>query len=121
MRLRSAGAIDGVDSMNSATLLFLLLSISLVSAMIKASGISSEFVWLATELNQSGGAYVAVEFLVVCVIAMAAGSSIGTMLTVFPILYPAGVAVGAQPVLLAGALLSGALFDDNLALSRTPP
>ncbi|MFF7987949.1 Na+/H+ antiporter NhaC family protein [Streptomyces sp. NPDC007901] len=37
------------------------------------------------------------------------------MFTVFPILYPAGVAVGAQPVLLAGALLSGALFGDNLA------
>ena len=83
--------------------------------MIKASGISSGFVWLATELNLSGGAYVAVAFLVVCVIAMAAGSSIGTMFTVFPILYPAGVAVGAQPVLLAGALLSGALFGDNLA------
>ncbi|MYT10727.1 MULTISPECIES: Na+/H+ antiporter NhaC family protein [Streptomyces] len=69
----------------------------------------------AIELNRSGGAYVAVAFLVVCVIAMAAGSSIGTMFTVFPILYPAGVAVGAQPVLLAGALLSGALFGDNLA------
>ncbi|MGX1480786.1 UNVERIFIED_CONTAM: hypothetical protein RKD50_009594 [Streptomyces canus] len=67
-----------------------------VSAMIKASGISNGFVWLATELNLSGGAYVAVAFLVVCVIAMAAGSSIGTMFTVFPILYPAGVAVGAQ-------------------------
>ncbi|MET9793691.1 Na+/H+ antiporter NhaC family protein [Streptomyces canus] len=71
--------------------------------------------WLAIVLNLSGGAYVAVAFLVVCVIAMAAGSSIGTMFTVFPIVYPAGVAVGAQPVLLAGALLSGALFGDNLA------
>ncbi|MYT10726.1 MULTISPECIES: hypothetical protein [Streptomyces] len=38
-------AIDGVASKNSATLLLLLLSISLVSAMIKASGISNGFVW----------------------------------------------------------------------------
>ncbi|MFF7987948.1 hypothetical protein ACFZDK_54605 [Streptomyces sp. NPDC007901] len=55
-------AIDGVASKNSATLLLLLLSISVVSAMIKASGISNGFVWLATELNLSGGAYVAVAF-----------------------------------------------------------
>ncbi|MEU0206615.1 hypothetical protein [Streptomyces canus] len=72
-------AIEGVASKNSATLLLLLLSISFVSAMIKANGISNGFAWLATELNLSGGACVAVAFLVVCVIAMAAGSSIGTM------------------------------------------
>jgi Na+/H+ antiporter NhaC len=62
-----------------------------------------------------GGVFVAVTFVMVCVISMATGSSFGAMFTAFPIFYPAGVLLGADPVLLAGAVLSGALFGDNLA------
>src|SRR5699024_11816066 len=47
--------------------------------------------------------------------AMATGSSIGTMFTAFPIFYPAGVLLGADPAMLAGAIVSGAIFGDNLA------
>ena len=32
-----------------------------------------------------------------------------------PIFFPAGVALGADPAMLAGAVLSGAIFGDNLA------
>src|SRR5699024_11110823 len=46
---------------------------------------------------------------------MATGSSIGTMFTAFPIFYPAGVLLGADPAVLAGAIVSGAIFGDNLA------
>lgn len=51
----------------------------------------------------------------VCAISMSTGTSIGTLFTAFPIFYPAGVVLGADPLLLAGAILSGALFGDNLA------
>ena len=32
----------------------------------------------------------------------------------FPILYPAGILLGSHPAILAGAILSGAIFGDNL-------
>lgn len=107
--------IAGVGSKTSVTLLLILLSVSLVSALISQTGVSGGFIWLADALGVSGGAFIAGTFLMVCAISMSTGTSIGTLFTAFPIFYPAGVALGASPVLLAGAILSGALFGDNLA------
>lgn len=108
-------AARGIASETSVMLFLLLLSIGLLSAMVKSTGVSEGFIWLSLELGVHGGVFIAVAFLTVCAIAMATASSLGTLFTAFPIFYPAGVVLGADPVLLAGALLSGALFGDNLA------
>lgn len=105
----------GVSSRNSVNLLLILLPVSLIAAMITQTDVSGGFVWLAGQIGIGGGVLVAVTFVIVCVISMATGSSLGAMFTAFPILYPAGVMLGADPVMLAGAILSGALFGDNLA------
>ena len=42
-------------------------------------------------------------------------TSIGTLFSGFPILYPSGILLGAHPLYLAGAILSGAIFGDNIA------
>lgn len=97
------------------TLFLLLFSIGLLSSMVKSTGISEGFIWLSLATGVHGGLYIAIAFVTVCAIAMATASSLGTLFTAFPIFYPAGVVLGADPVLLAGALLSGALFGDNLA------
>ncbi|WP_256839623.1 Na+/H+ antiporter NhaC family protein [Ornithinimicrobium faecis] len=107
--------IAGVSSRTSVTLLLILLSVSLMAALISQTDVAGGFVWLAGELGLSGGLFVVVVFLMVCAIAMSTGTSIGTLFTAFPIFYPAGVVLGADPLLLAGAILSGALFGDNLA------
>lgn len=105
----------GISSRNSVTLLLILLSVGLVSAMISQADVSSGFVWLAGQLGIGAGPFAAITFIMVCIISMATGSSFSAMFTSFPIFYPAGVILGADPVLLAGAILSGALFGDNLA------
>lgn len=105
----------GVSSRTAATLYILMLMVGLLAEMLKATGVSDGFVWLAQVTNLSGGPFVMITFLITCAIALATGSSIGTMFTMFPIMYSAGVAIGAEPVLLAGAILSGAIFGDNLA------
>lgn len=95
--------------------LVLLFIIGMFSQMIKAANISSGFVWLAKTIGVEGGLFTAFTFLAVCIISTATGSSIGTMFTCFPIFYPAGVLLGANPAVLAGAILSGAIFGDNVA------
>ncbi len=105
----------GVSSQTSVMLLMLLLSVGLISELLKTTGLSEGFVWLALSVGVNGANFIAIAFIAVCAIAMSTGSSLGTMFTVFPIFYPAGAILGADPVLLAGALLSGALFGDNLA------
>ncbi|GAB2556007.1 Na+/H+ antiporter NhaC family protein [Leucobacter ruminantium] len=108
-------AARGVSSKTSVILILLLFSIGLTSSLIKSTGISEGFIWLSLSLGVHGGLFIAITFAAVCAIAMATASSLGTMFTAFPIFYPAGFVLGADPVLLAGAILSGALFGDNLA------
>lgn len=103
----------GVSSTPSITLLLILPAVSLISSLINKTGVSGGFVWLAGNLGVTGGWFIAVTFLIVCAIAMSTGTSIGTLFTAFPIFYPAGVLIGAGPLLLAGAILSGALFGDR--------
>ena len=45
--------------------------------------------------------FTAFTFLAACLITTATGSSIGTLTTVFPILYPAGILLGSHPAILA--------------------
>ena len=93
----------------------LLLIIGMFSAMIKAANISTGFVWLADKLHVGGGLFTAFTFFAVCIIASATGSSLGTMFTCFPIFYAAGILLGSNPAALAGAIVSGGIFGDNLA------
>lgn len=108
-------ATRGIASETSVTLFLLLFSIGLLSSMVKSTGISEGFIWLSLETGVHGGFFITIAFVTVCAIAMATASSLGTLFTAFPIFYPAGIVLGADPTLLAGALLSGALFGDNLA------
>ena len=62
-----------------------------------------------------GGSFVAFTFFAACVVSTATGSSIGTMFIAFPIFYPAGILMGANEMMLAGSIVSGAIFGDNLA------
>lgn len=93
----------------------LLFVIGMFSELIKSTNISAGFVWLADLLGVGGGLFTAFTFLAVCIISTATGSSIGTMFTCFPIFYPAGVLLGSNPAILAGAIVSAAIFGDNLA------
>ena len=85
------------------------------AALIATTGVSDGFVWLAEALTIGGPLFVPAVFLITCAIATSTGTSIGTLFTAFPVFFPAGLALGADPALLAGAILSGALFGDNLA------
>ena len=44
------------------------------------------------------------------VFSMATGTSLGTLIICTPLLYPAGAALGVDPMFLGGALLAGATF-----------
>lgn len=100
------------ESVPIAVLLFI---IGMFSTLIKACNVSSGFVWLAKTLGVSGGLFTAFTFLAVCIISSATGSSIGSMFTCFPIFYPAGVLMGCNPAMLAGAIVCASVFGDNLA------
>ncbi|TQS70750.1 Na+/H+ antiporter NhaC family protein [Rhodobacteraceae bacterium] len=108
-------AMEGIGSETSVAIVVILFIVGMISALIKATGVATGFVWLAQEIGLDAGYYTVFVFAAVGVIAMATGSSIGTMFTAFPIFYAAGIEIGAAPAPLAGAILSAAIMGDNLA------
>lgn len=88
---------------------------SLAGKLISASGLVQTVAAYVAGAGFTGGAFVAASFLIACVISLSTGTSVGTNIIVIPILFPVGIMVGAAPEFMAGALVSGAAFGDNLA------
>lgn len=108
-------ALKGISSITSVSVVVILLLVGMFSQLIKLCGLSNGFVWLANSIGIKGGLFVAFTFIASCVVSTATGSSIGTMFIAFPIFYPAGLILGAAPMWMAGSIVSGAIFGDNLA------
>jgi Na+/H+ antiporter NhaC len=108
-------ALKGIGSITSVSVVVILLLVGMFSQLIKLCGLSNGFVWLANSIGIQGGMFVAFTFIAACVVSTATGSSIGTMFIAFPIFYPAGLILGASPMWMAGCIVSGAIFGDNLA------
>jgi len=99
----------------SIGVVIILLVIGMFSQLISVSNISGSFAWLAYELNVGVNLFTALTFIFCAIIATATGGSLGTMTACFPIFFPAGVLLGGNPSALAGAIISGAAFGDNIA------
>ncbi|MCD8009205.1 MAG: Na+/H+ antiporter NhaC family protein [Lachnospiraceae bacterium] len=108
-------AIRGISSITSVSVVVILLLVGMFSQLIKTCGLSGGFVWIANAVGLRGGLFVAFTFLATCIVSTATGSSIGTMFIAFPIFYPAGLILGGNEMLMAGSIVSGAIFGDNLA------
>jgi Na+/H+ antiporter NhaC len=108
-------AIGGMSRPLVAVMILAWLLAGVLAALMNASGFVEALVWLARETGVSGGGFVAVAFVLAAVVSTATGTSLGTILLVAPLLYPAGGSLGAEPVWLIGAILGGATFGDNVS------
>lgn len=109
------GVIEGMSLKLSGTVVAILLASGIFSAMMKTAGVADGLVWFGSFTGITGALFCAFTFIASAVIATATGTSIGTIFTAVPIFFTAGVMLGAEPSMLAGAVLSGAIFGDNLA------
>ncbi|OUL58327.1 Na+/H+ antiporter NhaC family protein [Pseudoalteromonas ulvae] len=55
-------------------------------------------------------------FLISAIVATAMGTSMGTIGAIGPIAYALSIKTGMDPALVAGAVVSGAMFGDNLSI-----
>ena len=86
-----------------------------LAALMNGSGFVEALVWLAGSLGLTGGGFVVAAFLICCLVSTATGTSLGTIILCAPLLYPAAGELGADPVILMGAILGGATFGDNIS------
>ena len=93
----------------------ILLVAGIFANLMGKSGLAGGLVWIADSINLTGAWFTGFAFVGSAVLALATGTSIGTIATMTPVLFPAGLIVGCSPVFLAGAILSGAALGDNVA------
>ena len=107
-----------IEGMAKPILIIMILAwmlASVVGVMLRETGFIQALTWIAGQFNLSGAAFVAATFLICCIVSTSTGTSFGTILICGPILYPAGAALGADLPSLAGAVLGGATFGDNIS------
>jgi len=115
-RTRYADAI--VDGMGHRLIMLLVLAwilAGVLGVLLRDSGLMSSLVWAAREAGVAGGGFVVSTFLVCAVFSTATGTSLGTIIVVAPLLYPAAGSLGSDPAFTIGAILAGATFGDNIS------
>jgi Na+/H+ antiporter NhaC len=85
------------------------------ASILQAGGLVEGLVWLGFQTGVQGAMFTVVTFLLSALFATAVGTGYGTTVAFCMLMYPAGVAMGSHPIVLLGAILSGAAFGDNLA------
>lgn len=106
--------VKGMSSSMAGTLALILFVVGIFTKLMARGGVAEGFVWLGGTLGLKGSIFTVFTFVATCIIATATGTSIGTLFSCFPIFYPSGILLGASPLFLAGAILSGAIFGDNI-------
>lgn len=111
----SEAVVAGMAQPIVAVMILAWLFAGMLGALMNASGFVEALVWTAQEAGVTGAGYVLAAFVISCAVSTSTGTSLGTLMLCAPLLYPAGGALGADPVFLIGAILGGATFGDNLS------
>jgi Na+/H+ antiporter NhaC len=107
-----------VDGMSQPLVLLMVMAWLLAGvfgALLAASGLVQALAGAAQTVGLQGGLFCAAAFTVACLFSTATGTSLGTIILCFPLLYPAGAGSGASPFWLAGAIIAGSTFGDNIS------
>ncbi len=103
----------GSKTAMTATLLWLIVGV--YGNILKEGHIVEGLVWAAHQLDINATGFTLVVFLFSSLFAISTGSGFGTISAMSLTLFPAGIALGADPALLGGAILSGAALGDSIA------
>jgi Na+/H+ antiporter NhaC len=106
---------EGMTQRVAATAIVAWLWAGMFAETIQVGGFVDGLVWASQALGVGADLYPAITFVLAALLATGIGTGYGTTIAFSALFFPAGVLVGANPVLLFGSILSGAVFGDNLA------
>ena len=106
-------ALGGLRNPMFPTVAIAIILASIAGKLVSVSGMITALSDILISFDVSSSFYVAMSFLLCCVLSMSTGTSVGTYIVAMPIFFPVGVSLGADPLILVGAVASGGLFGDN--------
>ena len=107
--------IKGASNEMVAVMLMAWFLAGIVAELMEQTGLIGGLVWLATSIGLPGALFPLITFLTGSLLSTATGTALGTVMTLAPILYPVGVALGANPPVMCAAIVSAAYLGDNIA------
>lgn len=110
-----SAVLRGLGDKNGMVIVAAWLFAGVFGGLMVAGGLVDGLLWFGLETGVHGAAFTLLAFLTAMLFSLGTGTSTGTILALIPVLYPAGVYLGADPTMLAVGILSGAAFGDNLA------
>lgn len=106
--------VRGLSDRTGAVIVIAFVFAGVFGVLMRQGGLVNGLLWLGTSTGLTGAAFTVLTFLLAAVFATGTGTSVGTILAMVPVLYPAGVYLGADPTMLAVALIAGGALGDNL-------
>jgi len=107
--------IEGMSDELAITPVACWIFAGLFATILKSTGLVEGITWAAYHIGAKGRLYTIITFFACALFATASGTGFGTIIAGVSLLYPAGVFLGANPVVLVGAIIGGGAFGDNLA------
>lgn len=108
-------AMRGIGDKTGIVIVTAWLFAGVFGKLMVGGGLVNGLLWLGMTTGAQGAVFTLMVFVAAALFALGTGTSTGTCIALTPVLFPAGCFLGADPALLATAILSGAAFGDNLA------
>lgn len=105
----------GLGDKNGVVIITAWLFAGVLGKLMVAGGLVNGLLWFGFTFGATGAIFAVLVFISACIFSLGTGTSTGTVLSLVPVMYPAGVYLGCDPAMLGVALLGGAAFGDNLA------
>lgn len=105
----------GLQNTMLSTVIMAFLMAGVLSQLLRMSGLIDGLIWAVGELNLHTGFIPVICFLACALISTSTGTSAGSVTAAAPVLIPLALELNCNVGLVCGAIVSGAIFGDNLA------
>ncbi|TYL39413.1 sodium:proton antiporter [Natronococcus pandeyae] len=106
---------EGMTQPVAVTAIVAWIWAGMFAEILQDGGFVDGLVWLADVGGIGATLFPAITFILAALFTTGIGTGYGAAIAFVTLFFPAGILLGANPVLLFGAILSGAIFGDNLA------
>ena len=110
-----ADVVEGLGDYAGMLVLALFLIVGIYGKMMGKAKVAEGLIWFSSTVGIEGAFFVMFTYIASSLFGIATGTSLGTVFTMGPVLFPASVAMGVHPAIAAGAILSGAATGDHFA------
>jgi Na+/H+ antiporter NhaC len=107
--------VDGISSHMLAIMLLAWFLAGIMGKLLNETGLIEGLVWGFINLGVTAAWFPLITFAAAAILSLSTGTAVGTLIATSPILFPVGYALGADPLLLVGAIIGGSFVGDNLA------